>query len=185
MGTSCIPQRQHCWELLVPTPWLCARAGATRTHHSPAHILSPCSVSELWLQPRCPHTLELCVVFVCASWFSFGALRWVWPCNATPCVAGGVSSWGWRYLHVIQREIIKIKFKIRFHRVSCFPGKVFWNHILLLERKHYYFQPNHANIPLTHVCQNRASVGSFCIACVIFLRIKKLNQARNENQKCD
>lgn len=66
---------------------------------------------------------------------------------------------------------------------AVFPRKVFWNHILLLERKPFpYFQPNYANVPLTHVCQSRASVGSFCIACVIFLRIKKLNQARNENQ---
>lgn len=66
---------------------------------------------------------------------------------------------------------------------AVFPGKVFWNCILLLERIPYpYFQPNHVNVPFTHVCQSRASVGSFCIACVIFLRIKKLNQARNENQ---
>lgn len=66
---------------------------------------------------------------------------------------------------------------------AVFPGKVFWDRILLLERKPYpYFQPNHANVPLTHVFQNRASAASFCIACVIFLSIKKLNRAQNENQ---
>lgn len=151
MGTSCIPQREHCWELLVPTPWLCARAGAPRTHHGPAHILSPCSVSELdWLQPRCPHALESCVVFVCASWFSFGALRWVWPCK---CYT--VCGWKWPVpgaggnCMCCREKLLRLNLKLGFIVSAVFPGKVFWNRILLLERKPYpYFQPNHANVPL-------------------------------------
>lgn len=71
--TLCVSHKgDRCWGLLVATPRLCARAGATCAGHGPMNVLSSCPLSKLDRpRPRCSHTSQLVFVVTVSCWLWF------------------------------------------------------------------------------------------------------------------